>query len=610
MSIVFHGAFNARWLSPEDVARQFVPIGQYYRLVHSRHSLLLGPRGSGKTTLLKMLTRRALQVWRSERERGDRAGVPEPGFEAIYIPSDVRWSYELRRLSEEPSLSPSRVELVQRVLVATSIVIATVDAFDAMLDDNTQLETTISEGLIDYFGLSQAIPTFRYICGAMEHLASTFRGAINRGDDNHLVELLSEVPDSLLGHVLDGPIASCRLFADRAPQVHQGEWALCFDELEIAPEWLRTEVLEGLRSVSQEFLLKVTFSPLLPSGLRTAPEPAHDFQKIRLWNSHIEDARAFCEDLSTRFLRAKFRMTDITPDDVLGQSALAEDDHLDQGERSYARGSLFYREMRALATEDTSFSLALQGRGLDPADPYTPSEVLRDTFLRKVKPIVVLRRAFRRGERARSRKVPTAYAGKQAIYAMSEGNPRWLLGLLSDLHDRWVAMPSYDPDGHPIVRVSSQAKVLSSAARRFHTSLTAIASGEVTIDHARSVALTAFLDLVGKATAEGMLGHEFPTDPYGSFVVDASPTSQLEQVITKALEVGALIYVGSSEDDVPRRIAGSRFRLTFMLAPIYRLPFRNYREILLSTLLARGGYPDQMDLFAAGSVTQPENEAL
>src|SRR5439155_18979670 len=92
-----YGAFNARWLTPEDIARAFVPTTPFKALVKVQHSLLMGPRGCGKTTLLKMLTRPAQTIWWRERVPlfPALAEYPTPDFEAIYIPSDIRWSYEL-----------------------------------------------------------------------------------------------------------------------------------------------------------------------------------------------------------------------------------------------------------------------------------------------------------------------------------------------------------------------------------------------------------------------------------------------------------------------------------------------------------------------------------
>src|SRR4051812_19038657 len=91
--------FNARFVDPEHVARQFVPTLAFSKLVYQRHSVLLGPRGCGKTTLLKMLTRRALHTWEAERQRHESYELPLPSFEAIYIPTDVRWSYEIASVS-------------------------------------------------------------------------------------------------------------------------------------------------------------------------------------------------------------------------------------------------------------------------------------------------------------------------------------------------------------------------------------------------------------------------------------------------------------------------------------------------------------------------------
>jgi hypothetical protein len=595
----YESAFNARWLTPQEVARQFVPIIQFHKLAHSRHSLLLGPRGSGKTTLLKMLTRPALRVWREERSTDGE--IPEPNFEAIYIPSDVRWSQELRCLDHELILGQLNAELSQRALVASSTLIAFCDSLEYLLPERPDLKRTIYSALIDIWGIRSAIPTVHNVRASASSLASRIRGAVNRGDRERLERIIQELPDQVLGHALDCPINTCNALQQLAPEITPtGKWALCYDELEISPSWLRREVLEGYRSVTQNIFLKLTFSPLLPSGLRSVPEPGHDYQKVRLWSSHIEDARAFCEDLSRQFLESRFPGLDVTPEGFLGYSALAADEAVIDDDRSYSRDSSLYREMRALAKDDSGFRAALVARKVDPEDPFTESVALRDAFFRKIKPVVILRRAFRSAGHQRSRKVPTAYAGRQAIYAMSEGNPRWLLELLTDLHDTWKVSRATDAEGRPKIGPSEQARVLNAAARRFHTSLTAAASPDVEVDGRFTLTLSTLIDGIGESFSRSMLGSEFPTDPTGSFVVDAPITAQLTQVLEKALEMGAIVYVGKSQDDVPRSLVGSRFRLTFMLSPIYRLPFRNYRSVDLGALLQRA-HPDQTDLFAGAS---------
>ena len=96
------GEFNARCLTPEEVAQRFVVIPQFYKLLNTAHSILLGPRGSGKTTLLKMLTTPALNLWEIEQKKTSKnIAYKRPDFEAIYIPSDIRWAYELTNIEND-----------------------------------------------------------------------------------------------------------------------------------------------------------------------------------------------------------------------------------------------------------------------------------------------------------------------------------------------------------------------------------------------------------------------------------------------------------------------------------------------------------------------------
>jgi hypothetical protein len=601
----FHGAFNARWVTPEQVARQFVPIPQFLRLVHSANSVLLGPRGSGKTTLLKMLSDRALRVWRQERAAKYQLPPFEyPQFHAVYIPSDVRWSYEISDLETDPSLSPHQAQLVQRAMVTASVLTALTDTFDALISGRAEFETNICRALIQQWELPDTAPQFWDIRASIMRIVHHIRGMVNLGGDDLLEQLRAKLPTFFFAHAVDTSVAACRIVGDVAPGcLRFDRWALCFDELEIAPEWLRREVLESLRSVDQQFLLKLTWSPVLPSARTSSPAPSEDYTPIRLWHSHVQDARAFCDDLARQFLETAFPDQEVTPDDFFTHSELARDDNSPGELRSYRRGSQFYRQMQALAKIDPSFESLLKSHDIDPADPYTDSIPLRDTFLRKVKPVVLLRIAFLKEERRRSRKVfVAAYAGKQAVYAMSEGNPRWLLGLLTELKDRWMSCPRIGKDGRPrMLRFADQARALNSAARKFETILgsTAVVSSQ---KHHQPQSLLDFLRPIGKAMEQQILGRDFPVDPFGSFYVDGSPNTRIVQTVTRALEMGALVYVGQADDDVPVQIAGGRFRLTFMLSPVFRLPFRNYRAVSLSSLLKRTRKGDQPHLFTAKGV--------
>lgn len=600
MDTSYLSSFNARWLTPEQVALQFVPVPQHTKLVHTQHSLLMGPRGSGKTTLLKMLTRRALKVWDKERRGVDTHSLIRPNFEALYIPSDIRWSYEISEIAMHPSLSCPLAEQAQRVFVAGSAVVALCDAFRVIIDGDIEAEHILAESLIDLLRLERTLPLLADVVLSVEKLGGTIRGVLNRYNEDLILSLLDNLPDIFFSHTVDLPIQCCRLFQHKTGIEPQGgKWALCYDELEIAPAWMQREMLESQRSIDQDFLLKLTYSPLLPTQVRSIPEASQDFQKIRLWHSHVEDSREFCENLTNSFL-SKRAQINLTADDFLHYSILGADDVIDDpDDRSYERGSTFYEQMQALAAVDVSFREALTSHSISPEDPYSDSSSLRDTFFRKIKPIVVLRNTFIKSKGRRSRKIITAYAGKQAVFAMSEGNPRWLLGILSDLFDKWLVTDMRDPEtGKPTLRYNDQARLLNVAARRFHTALSAVATGIPECRPDNSPTLVALLDTIGKALQDVVLGIDFPIDPTGSFIVDEDVSPHVEQLLKRGVEIGAVIFVGKAQEDVPTEMRRSRFRLSFMLSPVYRLPFRNYPPVALSSLLSRIVDPHQLDLFS------------
>ncbi len=593
--------YNARWTAPADVAKTFVPISKFQELVHPTHSVLLGPRGSGKTTLLKMLTKPAITYWdQYRRKEFEQNPFEYPEFETIYIPSDIRWLHEIKSLGSEKEMDKRRAELVQRAIISSAVLIQMAEAAPELVDLSSDDESALSKALIDHWHLTGCISRLSSIRSSMKLLSAEIRGAVRLAGPENIDAALSRVPPSFLGHMLDVPIQCCDIIRDLfSSQLKYGIWALCFDELELAPEWLQVELLESIRSIDQSFILKLTCSPLLPSGLRSAPEPRDDFTPIRLWHSHVlPDASAFCENLTANFLKTKFPESIVSPDQFFSYSAMAIDDESEQDLRSYERDTTFYRQMKLCAELDESFRLLLRKRNINPDDPYTDNIELRNTFFRKIKPIVILRTTFaKEGQIKRSRKKVTVYAGKQAVYLMSEANPRWLQGLLSDMYDRWKSNPSYS-DEIPKIPYGAQAQVLNGAVSRLEAFLKSTASGVPSGEIVWQRSLYDLLGSLGKSFQAEIYAKKFPVDPIGSFEVDANTDEKVLSLVKKALEVGAIIFVGQSSVDIPRKIEGSRFRLTYMLAPLYQLPLRNYRKVSMNSLLTnRMSLKDQVDMF-------------
>lgn len=578
-----YGAFNARWLSPEDVARAFVPTAHFHALTHFQNSLLMGPRGCGKTTLLKMLTRPAQRVWTQERLPKDPSlsQYRSPDFEAIYIPSDIRWSYELSAVTRELEGNEVLAERTQRAQVSISALLEAIRAFRYILEERQEDAESFVKTLLKHFSLGPVVPSFAELRFRLLALGDEIRSAIVRADAAKLQNIFDGVAPSFTGHALDSVMRACNVFEEYVKMPNQ-KWALCFDELEIAPTWLQSELLKALRSFDQHFLLKLTWSPILPTDLFVGQERQHDFEAIRMWHSHASDARPFCREFAKRFVQERFSRTDITPRAVLGQSPFA----MEEGSGAYATGSDIWRTMVDLSKADPGFRAYLKEHGIDPDNPVSESVALRDETLRKVKPLVVLRDAYLKehtegGKRVsrRSRKFSTTYYGEDAIYAMSEGNPRSLAGLLNELFD--FESRSLFEEKRFVIRPETQARVLFGASQRM---LTGIRTFPVSMQ-SRGLSLYRLIDKLGNFLKGELLGGTFNADPIGSFIVDENVGPDVMNEIAVGLTIGAFVSVGSSQSDIPVSVLGARIRLSHMLAPTYRLSFRNLRDIRLSTAL-------------------------
>lgn len=576
------GAFNARWLTPEDVARSFVPTTHFKALAKFQHSLLMGPRGCGKTTLLKMLTRPAQTVWARERVAvvPELAEYPSPEFEAIYLPSDVRWSYELRSVSAEFAEGAPLAEIVQRASVAISALSEATRAFQMILDDSERNPEPLLKAIITHFRLGPAVPSFREVRLKLLSWMEEIHSRIVFRDLTRLREFITSLPPAVVGHALDTIIRACTLFEEYTDNMAPKKWALCFDELEIAPAWLQQELIRALRSFDQHFLLKLTWSPLLPTDLTKHQEQQHDYATIRMWHALASDARPFAQQFTTRRLRARLSSPTVTPREVLGVSPFGQEDgNMDEG---YRRGSGIWQSMVDLAVKDPSFQQYLSEHGIDPTNPIAESVTLRDETLRKVKPIALIRDVYlKEGPTVlfrRSRKNPPLYYGEDAIYAMSEGNPRLLAGLLNELVD---TDPQNLGPSNPRIKDEVQARVLLGASQRMRTGIRTYPVPMGT----NTASLSRLIESLGRYLGAELLGPRFNPDPVGSFFVDQDVPEDVVEAIRLGLLIGAFVHVGSSVSDVPISVVGSRIRLSYMLSPVYRLLFRNFREIRLTTAL-------------------------
>jgi hypothetical protein len=128
-------------------------------------------------------------------------------------------------------------------------------------------------------------------------------------------------------HFLKLTALSVEIFND-AIQQPNARWALLFDELELAPDFIVRELVLSMRSIDERLLIKLSMSPFSSSitTVRTAASgmPGHDYNEITLWYAHKEDGYKFSENL-LRGILAERGITLETLEGLLGASPFESD---------------------------------------------------------------------------------------------------------------------------------------------------------------------------------------------------------------------------------------------------------------------------------------------
>lgn len=588
-------SFNARALNPWQVAKTFVPPYQYQKLCLRRHSVLIGPRGSGKTTLLKMLTPAALNVWNHQLSNHYRNQID---FTGVFIPTDLTWREQIDSLGGG-RLDPKITRVLSKATVTTHVLRSLMSAIITRQSAATAgigfrklslakaQESALARQIAEAWLLQPPLFSF----AALKHALSS-RLLRVRQLAGQLVELHPSEISKLLGSrdYLFLDFIECIAFAIEVLDDTTGEsdarWALMFDELELAPEWLQGELMSSMRSRSDRLIFKLALSPYsggIPlANTSTSAGPDQDYEPISLWYAEKRNSYPFCRDLWFQMLQER-GLDLVEPAEVLGRSVFetTADEWRELGNAYSPSGRIGRRFMEA-AKRDISFRKYLATTELDPAHLDTLSGNERAASVRKIAPLVAVREFYRGADIdgrtvMRSRKRPTLFAGADSLFAISEGNPRWFIAIIGRLLDNLSGNQSR-------ITESMQATEMKHAADRFAAMLSIL---PVTAGSSSKAArLFDIISQIARYFHRRAVVDEFSPEPPLTFVVDHAIPEDVLSILGVALNAGAIVYV---PDDSSRLILddcrGSRFRISYLLTPLFGLPIRLGPAISLSTIL-------------------------
>ncbi|WP_459575654.1 ORC-CDC6 family AAA ATPase [Cupriavidus sp. 8B] len=596
----FFGAYNARHINPEEVAHQFVPSGKFWELIELRNSLLIGPRGSGKTHLLKMLQPKALAAWDGEEAERARKNIEYWG---VFTPADINWKIQVDQKAESLGngnewrftnavfLSHFREAFINSILQITRDR-PRVDfgGSSNKVEISKEDEVAFCIALADAWHLPLGIPSLDGLKVAIvEELAEL--GAA--GSQNQLSPYIKR----LLGMNLLGVAREISERFVAVTGLYSARWALCFDELEIAPQKIQEDLFQYLRSTDQRFLFKLAISPSNDaSGLLNsegAASAGNDYDAIPLWFIDQREREQFCLRLWEK--HAVGTPAEHLPPYIILQRSRFQysNQESSHGSRRYNSPSGWKSDFQELERKDPSFAEYLRRNGIRTAALDATSRDKMNSVVRKVAPLVGFRNAYLTVSRKESagsslvrkslkRAPPDVFSGWEAICTATEGNPRWFSGIASRLLLRWRQSPS----GKELTR-EQQAHELEISAKKFLAWINAIPI-ERAEDVVAQLCLYDLISTVAKYFEQSALGKGFTADPVLAFTVDQGTPEPIQKLVMAALNIGAIVIF--NDEDINLTAAspvGKTFRLVHLLAPHFNLPMRRGKSRSLSSILSK-----------------------
>lgn len=603
--------YNARHLSPERIAKTFVPPDLTFdKLATANNHIVVGPRGSGKTTLLKMLTLPALLSWKSpEREEV----LSQVDFIGVLIPADRSWRSQVGANPNEHQhgITVGSIAFTTHVLNSLIRTFTQLSLFEegnrnavsfclSPLQPNQ--ETELAQIIADQWQLRLPLRNFKGLQLALRSRLAHLKSLVPRARRVEDPEgfLLDNAPYAALDYRENLKFAIEAFETLSANDGHT--WGLLFDEFELAPDPIQKDVLSYLRGEeSGSIVHKLALAPFnqnFMSAISSSDSSKKsDYEVIDLWYPRKNAARAFSEKLFSMNLRERGLAAE-SPEAVLGRS---EFDFTDADDPNpYSVDGLVFEALQALKKIDRSFDDYLTNQKIDLREWDQMTEAKR-AQIRKWRSVVVIRNYFRsknvdppsgRAIERASRKVHTIYTGAPTLFAICEGNPRMLIGLLAPIL-RQLEIERLS-SRRKTVDKNFQASQVKEAVSAFRALLKTTVQEHVSGTGGRG--LLRMLDEIGEYFHKECVKEKFNPQPHLSFTVPSNSDDELLGLIGRALNIGAIIYVPDHKaDPILTSLKGKRFRLCYLLAAYYKLPIMINAQISLRRILeAYRSTPDEL----------------
>jgi energy-coupling factor transporter ATP-binding protein EcfA2 len=593
-------SFNARHSSYEEIAQTFVSNEDFFEIVKNNHTFILGPRGCGKTTMFKMLTASAQYYWNPLNPNELRLKETLP-FIAIYIPSDELWKDQLRKVIGPIESDKELLNFITNALITLNVLSNFCSNIQNYIEincnRNIENEYKFCLKLIKIWKLNNCVADLHDI-----NLSLSLR------KDNLLNKLKSHILNKKYGNIkelefeefyhtdfLDALRNGLNSFEDVFFNGKRTKWAICFDELELVSKSFIKLLVSKLRTTPANIVFKLSSGPLTEFENSIA-QVFHDFEIVKMWPfSYTEEERymKFCEEIAKKrisnFINKNSVPTQTTNfESLFGKinyknSLKTEFDFEVKDVKENEEYSLTWFAFKELAKRDKTFYSVLISRGIDPKNPIPISEIMSSSFHRKVKEIVINRLIFNKYKDGKydgqkSRKEYLIYHGKESILRVCEGNPRFIINIMNELFNE------IEDIGKLEFSSDLQAKVIKNVSSRFNAMLNTYPT-TISIN-GQSIDLKWLIQKIGTYFQNEVNIGPFKVNPANSFLVKSETIKPaILKLIHFGVGLGAFIKIDKTSDDIVIDNHTTRFRISYLLNPEFKLPLRLYSSIKLNSII-------------------------
>jgi len=545
-----------------------------------------------------MLQTAALEAWDHPKAQGFRDKID---FTGVFVPTDVGWNEQLNSIGEGFLEESHRKRLGDAAFIAhvhhalVKAMVCRVSRYKQQskyhhrrVTISEKIESHIVKGIATAWNIESSIPSLISLKHSLRMRIAdiwTFAQAeefLPLGQRQRRFHAQGFFKPELMSSIA----SAVEMFNDGIND-SEGRWAFLFDELELAPERIIKQIRDSIRSIDDRILFKLSLSPFSSQQLQAksplSASSGNDFQTIQLWYTHKREGYPFCSELLKGMLQDK-NLQETDPEKIFGSSIFQGIDDESDEIKPYEAGSFQHRLLVKMAKSDRSFKQYVESRKIDLSRIGDLKESNRASLIRKIIPTLIVREAYRTRDslrksgvkqlKIRSRKLPKIYSGIPSIYALTEGNPRWLIGIASNLLDARINSSK--------VSSTAQETEFLLAAERFISMLRIIPC----TDGPEGGRLTDVLDKIGEFIFKSVVLDEFSPQPYGELSVDRSCPQSLVNALGIALNSGAIVYIPPNKNTgTITDLRGKTFRLSYLLSPYYGIPIRKGEKISLSRIM-------------------------